>query len=70
MDGIILHSNQGCEGLSVGIDANRLGLIDPGFKVMICEGSKGYKREFDENATENRMDIFVDSMGLNKRRLT
>ncbi|MBW2121582.1 MAG: benzoyl-CoA reductase, bzd-type, subunit O, partial [Deltaproteobacteria bacterium] len=38
VDGIILHYNRGCEGLSTGIAENRLGLLERGHKVMTYEG--------------------------------
>ncbi len=66
VDGIILHYNRGCEGLTVGIAENRLGLLERGNKVMTYEGNMGDEREFDEGATLNRIDIFMDSMGLEK----
>lgn len=66
LDGIILHYNRGCEGLSVGIAENRLGLLKRGHKVMTFEGNMGDEREFDEQATLNRIDIFLESLGLKK----
>ncbi|MBW1695703.1 MAG: benzoyl-CoA reductase, bzd-type, subunit O [Deltaproteobacteria bacterium] len=66
VDGIILHYNRGCEGLTVGIAENRLGLLERGNKVMTYEGNMGDEREFDEAATLNRLDIFLDSIGLKK----
>lgn len=65
-DGIILHYNSGCEGLSVSIAENRLGLLELGNKVMTFEGNMGDEREFDETAVQNRIDIFLESMGLKK----
>ncbi|MEE9610281.1 MAG: 2-hydroxyacyl-CoA dehydratase family protein [Desulfatiglandales bacterium] len=64
LDGIILHYNRGCEGLSVGIAENRLGLLKRGHKVMTFEGNMGDEREFDEQATMNRIDIFLESLGI------
>ncbi len=66
LDGILLHYNRGCEGLSVGIAKNGLGLLKRGRKVMTFEGNMGYEREFDEQATLNRNDIFMQSSGLKK----
>ncbi len=63
-DGIILHYNRGCEGLSIGIAENRLGLLEKGHKVMTYEGNMGDEREFDEKATLNRIDIFLESLGI------
>jgi benzoyl-CoA reductase subunit B len=66
LDGIILHYNRGCEGLSVGIAENRLGLLKRGHKVLTYEGNMGDEREFDKEAVEKRFDIFLESMGLTK----
>jgi benzoyl-CoA reductase subunit B len=66
VDGIILHYNRGCEGLSVGIAENRSGLLKLGYNVMMFEGNMVDEREFDEKATENRTDIFLESLGLKK----
>lgn len=66
VDGIILHYNRGCEGLSIGIAETRLGLIEKGHKVMTYEGNMGDEREFDESATLNRIEIFLETMGLQK----
>lgn len=68
VDGIILHYNRGCEGLSMGIAENRLGLLECGHKVMTYEGNMGDEREFDETATLNRISIFLESLGLEKPR--
>ena len=67
LDGIILHYNRGCEGLSVGIAENRLGLLKRGHKVLTYEGNMGDEREFDKEATQKRFDIFMESMGLTKQ---
>jgi benzoyl-CoA reductase subunit B len=66
LDGIVLHYNRGCEGLSIGIAENRLGLLKRGHKVMTYEGNMGDEREFDKEATERRFDIFLESIGLTK----
>jgi len=62
-DGIILHYNRGCEGLSMGITENRLGLLERGNKVMAYEGNMGDEKEFDEPATRKRLDIFMERLG-------
>ena len=43
-NGIMLHYNRGCEGLSLGIAENRLGLIEAGYPVMAFEGNMGDER--------------------------
>lgn len=66
VDAIVLHYNRGCEGLSVGIAENRLGLLKRGHKVMTYEGNMGDEREFDKEGVEKRFDIFMEGMGLKK----
>jgi len=62
----VLHYNRGCEGLSTGIAENRLGLLERGHKVMTYEGNMGDEREFDEQVTFNRIEIFLESLGLKR----
>ncbi|MBI2966322.1 MAG: benzoyl-CoA reductase, bzd-type, subunit O [Bacteroidetes bacterium] len=64
LNGIMLHYNRGCEGLSLGIAENRLALIDAGFPVMTFEGNMGDEREFDEAKTSSRMDSFMETLGF------
>ncbi|MFQ5892575.1 MAG: benzoyl-CoA reductase, bzd-type, subunit O, partial [Candidatus Methanofastidiosia archaeon] len=66
VDGILLHYNRGCEGLSLGIAENRLDLIDMGFPVMTFEGNMGDEMEFDETKTIDRIDTFMESLGVEK----
>ncbi|MFQ6015905.1 MAG: benzoyl-CoA reductase, bzd-type, subunit O [Anaerolineae bacterium] len=66
LDGVILHYNRGCEGLSLGIAENRLGLIEAGIPVATFEGNMGDAREFDEARTMARIDAFMESLGLEK----
>lgn len=57
--GIILHLNRGCEGVSIGVMENRLGLMKEGFKVMTYEGNMADEREFDLHSTMARLEIFL-----------
>jgi len=57
--GIILHLNRGCEGVSIGVMENRLGLMKEGFKVMTYEGNMVDEREFDLHSTMARLEIFL-----------
>jgi benzoyl-CoA reductase subunit B len=66
LDGIMLHYNRGCEGLSLGIAENRLALKEAGFPVMIFEGNMGDEREFDEAQTMTRIDAFMESLSFEK----
>jgi len=66
LNGVILHYNRGCEGLSLGIAENRLGLLKAGIPVMTYEGNMGDEREFDETRTLARIDAFMESLGFEK----
>jgi benzoyl-CoA reductase subunit B len=66
LNGIMLHYNRGCEGLSLGIAENRLALLKAGFPVMTFEGNMGDEREFDEARTTARMDAFMETLGIKK----
>lgn len=66
LNGVLLHYNRGCEGLSLGIAENRLALKEAGFPVMIFEGNMGDEREFDEAQTMTRIDAFMESLGFEK----
>lgn len=65
-DGIILHLNRGCEGLTQGAMENRLALVESGLPVMTYEGNMGDQREFDEGQTLDRIDSFMERLGLEK----
>jgi len=66
LDGVMLHYNRGCEGLSLGIAENRLALQKAGYPVMVFEGNMGDEREFDEPRTLARIDAFMESLGLRR----
>ncbi|MCX6156181.1 MAG: benzoyl-CoA reductase, bzd-type, subunit O [Candidatus Kapabacteria bacterium] len=64
VDGVLLHYNRGCEGLSLGIAENRLALIEAGYPVMAFEGNMGDEREFDATKTMSRIDSFMETLGM------
>ncbi len=64
LDGVMLHYNRGCEGLSLGIAENRLGIMEAGFPVMVFEGNMGDEREFDMARTMGRIDAFMETLGI------
>lgn len=64
LDGVVLHYNRGCEGLTVGIAENRLGLIEDGISVLAYEGNQADEREFDQDRTMARFETWMDSHGL------
>lgn len=63
-DGIMIHYNRGCEGLSLGVAEQRLYLVEQGIPVMTYEGNMGDEREFDVAETEGRIDAFMETLGL------
>ena len=67
VDGVMLHLNRGCEGLSMGIMENRLGISGNNVPVMTFEGNMGDDREFDEVRTQARVDAFMEQLGLRKK---
>ncbi|MBX3647930.1 MAG: benzoyl-CoA reductase, bzd-type, subunit O [Rhodocyclaceae bacterium] len=66
VDGVMLHLNRGCEGLSIGIMENRLGLAASGVPVMTFEGNMGDEREFDLGRTQSRVDSFMETLNLKR----
>ena len=64
LDGVMLHLNRGCEGLSCGIMENRLGIAKTGVPVMTFEGNMGDEREFDEKRVMGRIDSFMETLNL------
>ncbi|MBM4249423.1 MAG: benzoyl-CoA reductase, bzd-type, subunit O [Euryarchaeota archaeon] len=66
LDGVMLHYNRGCEGLSLGIAENRLALLKAGFPVMVFEGNMGDEREFDMTRTMARIDAFMETLGMKR----
>jgi benzoyl-CoA reductase subunit B len=66
VNAVLLHYNRGCEGLSVHIAENRLGLMQKGIPVFPFEGNMGDERDFDLQGTMARLTAFFESMGLKK----
>jgi benzoyl-CoA reductase subunit B len=64
LNGVMLHYNRGCEGLSLGIAENRLAIQAAGYPVMVFEGNMGDEREFDEARTMARIDAFMETLGI------
>jgi benzoyl-CoA reductase subunit B len=64
LDGVMLHLNRGCEGLSCGIMENRIGIAEAGIPIMTFEGNMGDEREFDEKRVMVRIDSFMETLGL------
>jgi len=66
VDGVLMHLNHGCEAGCMGVLETRSKLIEAGIPVMPYEGSVADERELDEGRILNRLDIFLESLGLKK----
>ncbi|MFQ5498906.1 MAG: benzoyl-CoA reductase, bzd-type, subunit O [Candidatus Zixiibacteriota bacterium] len=64
LDGVMLHLNRGCEGLSCGVMENRLGIAKADVPVMTFEGNMGDEREFDETRVIARIDSFMETLDM------
>ena len=63
-DGVLIHYNRGCEGLSLGVAEHRLHLVNKGIPVLTYEGNMGDEREFDLAETTEKINAFMESLGL------
>jgi benzoyl-CoA reductase subunit B len=68
VDGVMMHLNRGCEAGGLGFLEGRRKLLDAGIPVMSYEGSVADDKELDEAGILNRLDIFLESLGLKKLR--
>lgn len=65
-EGMLIHLNRGCEGTAIGQMENRLALQKAGIPVMTYEGNLADKRELDPKQITDRIDAFMESLGLKK----
>ena len=65
-NGAIIMLNRGCEGLSVGQTEARLALIDTGVPTMVYEANMADKREWDDREVRDRLDSYMESLGLTR----
>jgi benzoyl-CoA reductase subunit B len=68
VDGVLLHYNRGCEGLSIGIAETALALKRAGVPVMGFEGNMGDEREFDLEGTKAKIDAFIEMLMRRRRK--
>lgn len=64
--GVTIHLNRGCELTSLGVMENRLALMKRGIPVMTYEGNMGDKREVNQQEILNRLEAFMETLGLTK----
>jgi len=67
--GMIMHFNRGCEGVCMFASEVRLILLEHGVPLVVFEHNMGDRREFDEVQVLDRLDSFLESLGLKKLEL-
>jgi len=66
VDGVMMHLNHGCVAGGLGFLEGKRNLMEAGIPVTSYEGSVADERELDEARILNRLDIFLESLGLKK----
>lgn len=64
--GVTIHLNRGCELFTSGVMESKLALQEKGIPVMVYEGNMADKRDIDERQILDRLDSFMESLGLSK----
>lgn len=64
--GVIIHLNRGCELTAFGQMENRVHLVEAGIPVMTYEGNMADSRDLDRAQVIDRIDAFMEGLGLNK----
>ena len=63
---MMIHLNRGCEGTAVGQMELRRYLSDRGIPALTYEGNLADVREFDLERTIDKIDTFMETVGLKK----
>lgn len=63
---VIMHLNRGCEGLSAGQMQDKLDLAEAEIPVFTYEGNMGDPRDYDLGKIKDRVETFMDSLGVKK----
>ena len=66
VDGVVLMIDRGCKTLSAGQEEQIVELKMAGIPRMVYEGSHADHRDFDEASTLDRLDMFLESLGLTR----
>lgn len=62
--GVMMHFNRGCELTGFGIMENRTALMNAGIPVLTYEASMSDDRDVDRSQIKDRIDAFMESLGL------
>lgn len=67
-DFAIFHRNRGCEGWSQQQTEVSNALKEKGYPVLEYEGNQADTRDFDESGVENKVDAFMEGLGVEKKK--
>lgn len=65
-DAFVIHVDRGCKNLAAGIMEAKLALEAAGIPTLLYEGSGYDPREFNEVQVMDRLDAFMESLGLHR----
>lgn len=65
-DGVIMHIDRGCRAMTAGVMEVKDMLEEKGFPVLAYEGNTADPRDFHQQAVENRIETYLESLGLSK----
>ncbi|MBI4289212.1 MAG: 2-hydroxyacyl-CoA dehydratase, partial [Chloroflexi bacterium] len=66
VQGAMIHLNRGCEGSALSQMENRAALMEAGIPTLMYEGNMGDPREVDASQVLERVEAFMESLGLTK----
>jgi benzoyl-CoA reductase subunit B len=66
VDGVVLHIDRGCKGQSAANAETRLALREENIPCMVYESNNADPREFSEAQVMDRMDSFLESLGVSR----
>lgn len=64
IDGVVFHCDRGCQALPAGMPEARMALKERGIPSMVYEASHGDPRELSEVQVVDRLESFMETLGL------
>jgi benzoyl-CoA reductase subunit B len=68
--GVIFHLDRGCRGASCGLMEGRLAVSQAGIPNVTYEASQADCRDYDEAQITDRLDSFLESLGLDRTEIS
>ena len=65
-DGVIMHIDRGCRAMTAGMLESKVMLEKNGFPVVTYDGNNADPRDFNQGIVENRLDAFMNRLGLSR----